>query len=98
MKNVTRERLNTGLVVTVVAIIIIIISIVESTYTREAIVDRMENGYVVLIDNVDNEWLYETKELSVGEEVKMVMDNNSTEDCFHDDVIKKIIVERKVIE
>lgn len=95
MKNVIRERLITGLALAVIAIIIII---VESTYTREAIVDRIEDGYVVLVDTTDNEWLYETEELFVGEEVKMIMNNNGTEDCFHDDVIKKIIVERKVIE
>ena len=95
MKNVTRQRVLVGLVVIIIVAMLCAVSFVENTYKREAIVDRVEDGYYVLVDTTDNEWLYDSDELVIGQEVTMVMDTNGTDSNIYDDVIKKIIVRKE---
>jgi hypothetical protein len=63
---------------------------VETTYNRKAIVTNVNNEIVTVIDESDNEWDFVGNNFSIGDKVKLIMDNNHTH-TIKDDVIKNVI-------
>lgn len=63
---------------------------VETTYNRKATVININNEIVTVIDESGNEWDFIGNNFSIGDKVKLVMDNNHT-NTIRDDVIKNVI-------
>ena len=61
-----------------------------TVYTREARVDRVEGLTVYLVDTTGHEWVLVDCYAEEGEEVKLLMHTNNTEDVFTDDYIVSI--------
>ena len=65
-------------------------STVGTTYTREARVDEVSNGWTTFVDDNGEGWDYYTTDYTMGEKVVMVMDTNGTDNDITDDVILEI--------
>lgn len=63
----------------------------ESTYTRNAVVGYVSNGIVSCYDESDNTWEFYGDGFYVGQEVKLIMDNNHTENNIYDDFVKDVL-------
>lgn len=80
------------------AIIFVLVSIVfcgyiESHYTREATVCKVENNIVTFTDPQGNFWEWEKEkedDFIMGQKVKLHMSTNYTIDTIEDDIIEKV--------
>ena len=80
-----------GLLITIVFILMLsFCSIVETTYTRKATVTKVKNNIILFEDNCGHVWEVNGYDFSVGDKVKLIMDNNHTDFNINDDIIKKI--------
>lgn len=65
-------------------------SYLETTYTREAKVIKVSEDEIILVeDTTGNLWEFYGSDLSVGDKIRLIMDDRHTTD-IHDDVIKDI--------
>lgn len=80
------------MMITVVVIIstLTIASFIETTYTRDAVVDKTEGLSVHFVDTTGRGWWYDGCYAEVGEEVTLIMHNNHTDNHVEDDIIKDI--------
>lgn len=80
------------MMITIIIIIstLTIASFIETTYTRDAVVDKTEGLSVHFVDNTGMGWWYDGCYAEVGEEVKLIMHTNNTDSCVEDDIIKDI--------
>lgn len=64
----------------------------DTTIIRKATVEKIENGIIEMTDKNGNIWLWEEEEKDFfkGQKVKLIMNNNHTEDTIEDDIIIKI--------
>lgn len=65
----------------------------DTTVIRKATVEKIENGVIEMTDKNGNIWLWEEeeeKDFFKGQKVKLIMNNNHTEDTIEDDIIIKI--------
>lgn len=65
----------------------------DTTIIRKATVEKIENGIIEMTDKNGNIWLWEEEEEKYffkGQKVKLIMNNNHTEDTIEDDIIIKI--------
>ena len=63
----------------------------SNTYTREVVVDSIENNIVTFIDTTGNMWEWEAREdenYKEGQEVKLIMNNMDTTDITDDTIVK----------
>lgn len=77
----------------IVAIVGIIVGVgsMETRYTRTGNVTDVSNNIVTITDTVGHVWEYETtEEYYIGDDVKMIMDNNTTDTIITDDKIIKL--------
>ena len=95
--SVTRERVMVGLCAALLMGMLLLIGMIEQRDKFDATVDTVEEEVVTIIDELGNEWLYETTELCEGQDITIVVDNQGTLGYFDDDVIIRIIVEGKII-
>lgn len=95
--NVTRDRVMAGLCVALFMCTLLLLGCVEQRDRFNATVDTIENNVVTIVDEIGNEWQYETDELCEGQDIIIVVDNQATLGYFDDDVITKIIVKGKTI-
>lgn len=86
------EKIIFGFVATIMLLIIIPLTMgsIETTYTRKGKVIEVHNTIIIIEDTTGNEWVYETTGFSVGDNVKMKMFNNYTDNTILDDVITSI--------
>ena len=64
---------------------------IERTYTRKGTITQIDDKGIIIQDTKGNEWKVTT--FSIGDKVKLVMDNNLTDSNIEDDIIKDIIIE-----
>ena len=95
--SVTRERVMVGLCAALLMGMLLLIGMIEQRDKFDATVDTVEEEVVTIIDELGNEWLYETTELCEGQDITIVVDNQGTLGYFDDDVIIRIIVKGKII-
>lgn len=78
-----------GLFIAVAFVIVLsICSIIETQYTREAVVVSYRADAVVAQDKQGNEWGFIGTGYDLGDKVTLVMDNNHTMEIKDDKVIK----------
>lgn len=66
---------------------------IEATYTiKDCTVTEVVNDTVTVIDNRHNEWKFHTddSELTVGDSVDLIIDNNHTDYTITDDTVKGV--------
>ena len=89
-KKRARARRCTLLLITIV-ITIMTTSHIESHYTREAMVQSMEDNTVVFVDNMGYTWeATDVENITEGQMVELKMFTNHTNDIIYDDIIKSI--------
>lgn len=76
--------------ITLIIITLSLASIIETTYTRDAVVDKTEGLSVHFVDSTGHGWWYDDCYAEVGEEVKLIMHTNNTDNYVEDDIIKDI--------
>lgn len=63
----------------------------SNTYTRDVVIDSIENNIVTFIDTTGNMWEWEAREgetYKEGQEVKLIMNNMDTTDITDDTIVK----------
>lgn len=86
-----RRRGHVALMLLVIVTTIMITSHIESHYTREAMVQSMEDSTVVFVDNMGYTWeAVDVENITEGQTVELKMFTNHTNDIIHDDIIKSI--------
>lgn len=89
--NKRRARGHVVLMLLVIIITVMITSHIESHYTREAMVQSMEDNTVVFVDNMGYTWeATDVENITEGQVVELKMFTNHTNDIIHDDIIKSI--------
>lgn len=92
----TMKTLKAFATITLIIITLSFASIIETTYTRDAVVDKTEGLSVHFVDTTGRGWWYDGCYAEVGEKVKLIMHTNNTDDYVEDDIIKDIkFVENK---
>ena len=75
-------------------LVLILCSIIESTYKREVRVNAIEENVVTFEDECGFLWDWEKEEsekaYSIGEKATLIMFNNHTENNIYDDEIKRV--------
>lgn len=93
-KSTHNKRRRRGYVVIMLLVIIttvMITSHIESHYTKEAIVQNVEDNTVVFVDNMGYTWeASEIENITEGQIVELKMFTNHTNDIINDDIIKSI--------
>ena len=78
------------LIIIIFILIFSFCSIIETTYTRKATIIQIKDNTILMKDENNYVWEFNTNEFSVGDEVKLTLDNNHTDLIIKDDKIKKI--------
>lgn len=86
----TMKTLKAFATITLIIITLSFVSIIETTYTRDAVVDKTEGLSVHFVDTTGRGWWYDGCYAEVGEEVKLIMHTNNTDNYVEDDIIKDI--------
>lgn len=86
----TMKTLKALATITLIIITLSFASIIETTYTRDAVVDKTEGLSVHFVDTTGRGWWYDGCYAEVGEEVKLIMHTNNTDNYVEDDIIKDI--------
>lgn len=86
----TMKTLKAFATITLIIITLSFVSIIETTYTRDAVVDKTEGLSVHFVDTTGRGWWYDGCYAEVGEEVKLIMHTNNTDSYVEDDIIKDI--------
>jgi hypothetical protein len=86
----TMKTLKAFATITLIIITLSFASIIETTYTRDAVVDKTEGLSVHFVDTTGRGWWYDGCYAEVGEEVKLIMHTNNTDNYVEDDIIKDI--------
>jgi len=60
---------------------------IESHYTREATVIKVNDNIVTVVDDTNNFWSFEGTEFNVNDKVTMTMDSMNTDLNIYDDEI-----------
>lgn len=69
---------------------------IETTYKREASVNKVEDGIVWIVDSTEKRWYVEDDGLfEVGDEIVLTIDNHTTDTYTKDDTIAKIQIKDK---
>lgn len=86
------KKLIFGFFATIMLLIVIPLTMgsIETTYTREGKIVEVHNTIVIIEDTTGNEWEYEAADFSIGDNVKMKMFNNYTDNTILDDVITSV--------
>lgn len=86
------KKLIFGFFATIMLLIVIPLTMgsIETTYTREGKIVEVHNTIVIIEDTTGNEWEYEAAGFSIGDNVKMKMFNNYTDNTILDDIITSI--------
>ena len=86
------KKLIFGFFATIMLLIVIPLTMgsIETTYTREGKIVEVHNTIVIIEDTTGNEWEYEATGFSIGDNVKMKMFNNYTDNTILDDTITSI--------
>lgn len=67
----------------------------ECHYYREATVISVENELVTVKDGIGKKWRFTGEGYKVGDEVRMLMDNNTTDSIISDDIIEEVELAKK---
>ena len=90
-KKRARTRRCTLVLLTTIIMTIIITSYIESHYTREAVVQSVEDNTVVFVDNMGYTWeAADVENITKGQTVELKMFTNHTNDIIHDDIVTSI--------
>ena len=86
------KKLIFGFFATIMLLIVIPLTMgsIETTYTREGKIVEVHNTIVIIEDTTGNEWEYEAIGFSIGDNVKMKMFNNYTDNTILDDIITSV--------
>ena len=68
---------------------------IETHYTREATVIKINEDEIVVEDSIQHHWVFYGKDYKIGDKIKMTMFNNYTDSNIYDD---KIIKVKKVVD
>lgn len=83
-------------ILTVLGIVVLVgmlvgVGTMETHYIRKGNITDITNNVITITDTVGHVWEYETtEEYHIGDDVKMVMDNNTTDTIITDDIIIKL--------
>lgn len=89
--------MNNRKIVRIFAILLLIIiafcfvSIVETTYERDAIITQVSNTIATARDLDGNNWTFYDKGFFVGQEVTLVMNTNNTNSNIFDDLVENVL-------
>lgn len=89
-KKKSLENLGLAVGVTIFIAVLALLGVVESRYTREAVVIEIKEDRVVIEDTCGYVWSFIGTGYQEGEEVTLVMDNNLTISDIRDDKIIKV--------
>ena len=86
------KKLIFGFFATIMLLIVIPLTMgsIETTYTREGKIVEVHNTIVIIEDTTGNKWEYEATGFSIGDNVKMKMFNNYTDNTILDDIITSV--------
>ena len=91
-----KDRILILLLVVFTFLSVIFYNFVDTIVVRKGYVESIRNGYVTIIDNFGEVWesgIENNQNLYSGQKVKMIMNNNHTEDEIKDDIIMKIVID-----
>lgn len=92
----TRARVRAIASLVLIVLLLSLASIIETTYTRDAVVDKTDGLSVHFVDSTGHGWWYDDCYAEVGDEVKLIMHTNNTDNYVEDDIIKDVkFVENK---
>lgn len=86
----TRARVRATVSLVLIVLLLSLASIIETTYTRDAVVDKTEGLSVHFVDSTGHGWWYDDCYAEIGDEVKLIMHTNNTDNYVEDDIIKDI--------
>lgn len=86
----SNEIIGTVLLAISIFIVFAVCSKIEMTYTRKAVVTEINNTLVTFTDECGYNWQADLERLEIGDRVKLIMDNNTTNNNIKDDKIIKI--------
>ena len=87
---VIRERAMITSAIIIFIVMFCFCSYVEHTYTREATVWMYEDGTVSFIDGQGYEWAADVDNVTHGQKVVLIMDDNCSSNNIYDDYIKDV--------
>ena len=68
---------------------------IETHYTREVTVVKINEDEIVVEDSIQHHWVFYGEDYKIGDKIKMTMFNNYTDSNIYDD---KIIKVKKVVD
>ena len=68
---------------------------IETHYTREATVVKINEDEIIVEDSIQHHWVFYGEDYKIGDKIKMTMFNNYTDSNIYDD---KIIKVKKVVD
>ena len=74
-----------------IIIVFCFISIVETTYKRDAIITQVSDTITIAKDSDGNNWTFYDKGFFVGQEVTLIMNTNNTNSNIFDDLVEKVL-------
>jgi heme/copper-type cytochrome/quinol oxidase subunit 2 len=84
------KKIKGFLFVIVCVIIFILCNYIETTYTRMATVQKIENDLVIALDSCGNLWEFTGDNYMIGDKVQLIMNTNHTDSIITDDQIKSV--------
>ena len=79
------------LYIIVIIIALIFCNIIATTYVREARVIKVSDNNVQVIDKTGEYWEFKGTDFAIDDKVKLVMNDNNTDNIIKDDIIKRVI-------
>lgn len=79
------------LYIIVIIIALIFCNIIATTYIREVRVIKVSGDNVQVVDKTGECWEFKGTNFSIDDKVKLVMNDNNTDDTIKDDIIKRVI-------
>ena len=74
-----------------VVIVFCFISIVETTYKRDAVIVQVSDTITIAEDVNGNDWAFYDKGYYVGQEVTLIMNTNNTNSNIFDDLVEDVL-------
>lgn len=79
------------LYIIIIIIALIFCNIIATTYVREARVIKVSGDSIQAIDKTDEYWEFKGTNFAIDDKVKLVMNDNNTDNIIKDDIIKRVI-------
>lgn len=84
------KKIKNFLFIIICILIFILCNCIETTYTRVATVQKIENDLITVLDSCGNLWEFTGDNYIIGDKVRLIMDTNHTDSIITDDQIKSV--------